>query len=163
MHRKRHVYPLVPKSADWLLPGHFWALPLTDGSYGCGRVIEVPAPEHRVNRMVFLAAVLDWHGAHVPTSESIAGSPCLAQGKAHIRAITRTGGAVLGWRDLGADGIEPWLFRGAWFHPNSSVFRGCTPLRPQTPADADLPVLGAWGYCFAVHVAEARFGLRAKT
>jgi len=115
-----------------------------------------------MNRMIFLAAVLDWRGANEPTSESIERLPCLAQGKAHIRAITRTGGTVLGWRDLDADGIEPWLFRGAELNPNSSVLRGCTPLRPQTPADTDLPVLSAWGYSFAVRIAEARFGLRAK-
>jgi hypothetical protein len=143
---KRPGYPFVPKSANWLIAGQFWALPLSDGTFGCARVVEVPLPENRVSRMEFLAGVLDWHGTASPTPESIAGARCLKQGHAHIRAITRTGGQILGIRDLAADGIEPWLFRGAEFWRNSRVCRGLIPIRPQTPDDDDLPVLSTWGY-----------------
>ncbi len=156
------VYPMKPKSAKWLRPGQFWALPLSDGTFGCGRVIEVPPPTHRINSMCFLAGVLDWHDAEVPTSGSIAGARCLAQGEAHIWAITRTGGTVLGLRDLVADGIKPWLFRGAEYNRNSSVLMGCIPLRQQAPEDIELPVLATWGYRFAVRVIEERFGIASN-
>jgi hypothetical protein len=150
-------YPFVPKSANWLISGQFWALPLSDGTFGCGRVIEVPSAEMRFSRMEFLAGVLDWHSNKMPHSDSIAGSRCLDQGHAHIRAITRSGGKVLGFRDLASDGIEPWLFRGAEFWRNSQVCRGLIPIRAQTPDDNRLPVLSTWGYAVACVIAEARF------
>jgi hypothetical protein len=157
MKEKRLRYPFVPKSANWLIAGQFWSLPLPDGTFGCARVVEVPTPENRVSRMEFLAGVLDWHGTGVPTSELIAGARCLNQGHAHIRAITRTGGEILGIRDLASDGIEPWLFRGAEFWRNSQVSRGLTSIRPQTPDDDDLPVLTTWGYEVPRLIAESRF------
>jgi hypothetical protein len=157
MKRKGVSYPFVPKSANWLIAGQFWALPLSDGTFGCARVIEVPSSENRRSRVEFLAGVLDWHSTELPTADSIAGAPCLRQGHAHVRAITRTGGEILGFRDLAADGIEPWLFRGAEFWRNSQVFRGLTPLRAQTPDDDNLPVLSTWGYNVPCVVAEARF------
>ncbi len=151
------IYPFIPKSANWLLAGHFWALPLSDGTFGCGRVIEVPAAETRTSTMEFLAGVLDWNSTELPTSLSIAQAKCLKQGTAHIRAITRTGGEILGYRDLGEDRIEPWLFRGAEFWKNSQVMRGFSPVRPQTPDDDDLPVLSGWGYKVPCVIGEGRF------
>jgi hypothetical protein len=151
------AYPLVPKSANWLRAGQFWALPLSDGTFGCGRVIEVPPPGVGRSRMEFLAGVLDWHSKRKPTADSIAGARCLDQGGAHLRAITRTGGEILGWRDLALDGIEPWLFRRAQFWLNSNVYKGLVPVRPQTPEDDCLPILSGWGYECARITAEARF------
>jgi hypothetical protein len=107
--------------------------------------------------MEFLAGVLDWHSTTVPTSDSIAGARCLEQGHAHIRAITRTGGEILGFRDLSEDAIEPWVFRGAHFWKNSQVSRGLVPVRPQMPDDNELPVLSTWGYEVPCVIAEARF------
>lgn len=157
MKQKRLTYPLVPKSANWLLAGQFWALPLSDGTFGCARVIEVPPAKTRTSRMEFLAGVLDWHATVLPTSESIVGARCIDQGRAHIRAITRTGGVILGFRDLADDAIEPWLFRGAHFWKNSKVYRGLTRVRPQAPEDNNLPVLSTWGYNVPCVIAEARF------
>ncbi len=157
MKAKRLNYPFVPKSANWLIAGQFWALPLSDGTFGCARVIEVPPAETRMSRMMFLAGVVDWHSSALPTSDSIAGAQCLDQGQAHIRAITRTGGEILGIRQLAADGIEPWLFRGGSFWRNNEVFRGHTPIRLQTLDDNNLPVLSTWGYEVPRVIAEARF------
>ena len=138
------------------MPGQFWALPLSDGSFGCGRVIELEAG----SRVSFLAAVLDWHGDVPPTSEAIAGAKCLDQGGAHIKAITQTGGSILGHRPLELDNIEPWLFRGAQFHANSYVHRGLHPLRQQLATDEALPVLSIWGYLVPVVTAERHFSKR---
>ena len=157
MNTKRFSYPFVPKSANWLIAGQFWALPLRNGTFGCGRVIEVPPAETRTSRVEFLAGVLDWHSTTIPTSDSIAGARCLKQGHAHIRAITRTGGEILGYRNLADDGIKPWLFRGAVFWKNSQVLQGLVPLRSQTPDDNELPVLSTWGYDVPRVIAEGRF------
>lgn len=110
--------------------------------------------------MEFLAGVLDWHSPNEPTCESIEGARCLDQGRAHISSITLTGGAILGQRDLTSDGIEPWLFRGADFHVNSNVYLGLAPVRPQTAADQELPILGTWGCNVVRVIAEARFVTR---
>jgi hypothetical protein len=151
------TYPFVPRSTAALLPGHFWAIPLSDGSFGCGRVIELKAPGTVSARVSFLAAVLDWHADVPPTSDNIAGSQCLDQGQAHLKVITESGGAVLGHRPLELDNIEPWEFRGQMFHVNSYVHKGLRPLRPQQPDDSCLPVLSTWGYHVPLRIAEARF------
>jgi hypothetical protein len=139
------------------MAGQFWAIPLSDGSFGCGRVIELKPRGDVGARVAFLAAVLDWHADQFPTFDAIAGAKCLEQGQAHLKAITETGGSILGHRPLELDGIEPWEFRGAAFHVNSNVHRGMRPLRPQERADNSLPVLRTWGYQVPVLIAEARF------
>lgn len=144
MKQKRLTYPFVPKSVNWLRAGQFWALPLSDGTFGCARVIEVPPVESRRSRVEFLAGVIDWHSNVVPASDLIAGARCLMQARAHIRAITRTGGEILGFRDLSDDGIQPWLFRGAEGWINSFVYQGLAPVREQnarrrrTPGSLDM-------------------------
>jgi hypothetical protein len=108
-------------------------------------------------RVSFLAAVLDWHSAEPPTPEAIALAPCVTQGHVHLKAITETGGSILGYRALDADGIQPWLFRGAHGWQNSNVQLGFIPVRPQQPEDRDLPVFSTWGFDVAARIADARF------
>ena len=99
-------YPFVPKSNRYLEPGQFWALPLSDGRYGCGRVMVVPAfgPKDRVH---FVAGLAGWIGSGLPTEDSIAGAPVLEQAKVHIETIAKTGGSVLGIRPLELDRLVP--------------------------------------------------------
>lgn len=104
---------------------------------------------------------MDWHADVPPTYEAIAGASCLDQGSAHIKAITETGGSILGHRPLELDNIEPWEFRGAEFDKNSIIYRGLHPVRIQQPADRYLPVLRTWGCMFAVEIAEQWF-IKAK-
>lgn len=157
MNPRRVTYPLVPKSAASLIPGQFWSLPLSNGTFGCGRVVQLAPAGMMGARVSFLGAVLDWVAPSPPTSATIAGVPCVSQGHVHIKAITETGGEILGHRSLELDGIEPWLFRGAYGWQNSSVQKGLIPVRPQTSADDELPVFSTWGYGFPVEIAEARF------
>jgi hypothetical protein len=157
MSQKQLQYPFVPKSTASLIPGQFWALPLSDGSFGCGRVIQLKPREMTGARTTFLAAVLDWHSAELPTPESIALAPCLDQGSVHLKAVTETGGVILGFRDLDDDGIQPWIFRGADGWKNSHVQQGFIDIRPQQPEDCSLPLYSAWGFKFAACIAEARF------
>jgi hypothetical protein len=104
------TYPPIPRATAQLRPGQYWSIPLSDGRFGCGRVLRV---EH--GRTWFVGAILDWVGAEPPTSDAIAGSPVLEVGKAHIRLITFGDGAILGERPLSADGIRaPATVDGYW-------------------------------------------------
>ncbi|MBK8814733.1 MAG: hypothetical protein IPN42_04135 [Methylococcaceae bacterium] len=161
---KRYIYPFVPKSTANLLPGQFWALPLSNGLFGCGRVIQLAPSSYFFllgARVSFLAGVLDWVSPLQPTSESISGAKCIAQGQAHIKAITETGGEILGHRNLEFDEIVPWLFRGASYWKNSFVQEGLVCIRPQVPQDEELKLASlfiklAW-YHNLIKIAEERF------
>ena len=106
---------------------------------------------------IVLGLVLDWHSAEPPTPESIALAPCVTQGHVHLKAITETGGSICRYGLLDADGIQPWLFRGAHGWQNSNVQLGFIPVRPQQPEDRDLPVFSTWGFDIAASIADARF------
>ena len=113
------AYPFVPKSNRYLEAGQFWALPLADGRYGCGRVMAVPAfgKKDRVGLVVGLAG---WIGSELPTEATIAGAPVLLQAKAHFETISKTGRSVLGIRPLELDGlvaIDPHDYRVGSVHP----------------------------------------------
>jgi hypothetical protein len=100
------TYPFTPTSNHFLRPGQFWAIPLSDGRYGAGRVTAVPAfgPTDRTGVVV---ALLDWSGDEPPTSDALAGRAALIQAKSRFETISNTGGAVLGLRPLDLDGIVP--------------------------------------------------------
>ena len=91
------AYPFKPKSSAYLEAGQFWAIPLSDGRFACGRVLAVqrePDPYIMVGTRALFAGLLDWVGDRPPDAEAIAGAPLIAQGFAHIKAITTTGGEV---------------------------------------------------------------------
>ena len=67
-------YPFVPKTNAKLLPGQFWSIPLSDGRFGCGRVLTATPEAGYGARTWFTGAVLDWVGDAPPTAESIAGA-----------------------------------------------------------------------------------------
>jgi len=77
-----------------------------------------------------------------PTGDSIAHTGTIEQGVMHIRAITRTGGEVLGHRSLELDGLQP-----ATFVDGNSIQQGFTKLRAWRPQDtARFPALSYWRY-----------------
>lgn len=96
-------YPFRPRSNRWLEPGQFWAIPLADGRFGCGRVMASPASIGP--RMSFVAGLMDWVGDAPPTEADLAARDVVRQGTAHIKTITETGGEVLGCRALQRDGL----------------------------------------------------------
>jgi hypothetical protein len=99
-----HEYPFRPRSNRWLEPGQFWAVPMDGGRFACGRVMRVPADFSP--RVSFDAGLMDWVGSEPPTAHDLAGRAVLLQGGAHIKAITETGGEILGLRPLELDGLE---------------------------------------------------------
>lgn len=100
------AYPFVPRSNRSLRPGQFWAIPLSNGRFACGRVLAVPAfgPKDRVGVVVGL---MDWTGPQPPTGEDLAGRAVLAQASSRFETISNTGGEILGERPLRLDRIVP--------------------------------------------------------
>lgn len=118
-------YPFVPKSNRHLEAGQYWAVPLDDGRFACGRVMAATSAVSP--RMSFIAGLMDWVGPVPPTAESIAGHDVLEQGSAHIKTITQTGGEVLGCRSLDEDRLaadpdpgSTWATRSSLAWPNTT-------------------------------------------
>jgi hypothetical protein len=99
-------YPFVPKTTAHLAPGQIWSIPISDGRFGCGRVLRIDPDRGYGARVLFTGAVLDWIGEEPPTPEAIAGRPALSVGVAHVRAIRENGGEIVGERPLELDPIE---------------------------------------------------------
>src|SRR5712692_9693696 len=108
-------YPFVPKTNANLEPGQFWAVPLPNGRFACGRVLRVDRDREYGARTMFVAGLLNWMGDEPPTAEAIAGARLLEVGHAHVRLIQQDGGAILGHRPLYADElIVPADIRSTW-------------------------------------------------
>ncbi len=104
---KNLIYPFVPKSNAYLRPGHFWQIPLSNGWFACGRVLQIDHNLRYGSRTTILAGLIDWSGDSLPTSIAIAGCKLLEQGEVHIKSISWNNGQILGYRPLEEDGIEP--------------------------------------------------------
>lgn len=158
-------YPFEPKSNARLEPGQFWSIPLSDGRYGCGRVLAIARTADAyvpTNTRAFLAGLLDWVNASPPTAESIAGARVLRQGFVHVLAIQTTGRHVLGSRPLELDGATPLLWVTEFGLQRAWVYEGIRPLRRAEPTDAQLPIMETWGYDFIRLLAERAFVERAS-
>ena len=90
------IVPFRPKSSARLERGHFWAIPLPNGTFGAGCVVGSAFHEGRPRTREFIAGVVAWNGTVQPTSEALFGREVIAHGFAHIKAITESGGVVLG-------------------------------------------------------------------
>jgi len=156
-------YPFEPRSIAQLLAGQFWAVPLSDGRYACGRVLHVPRkadpePSLYLNTRIFLAGLMDWSGSGPPTSEAIAGCGILAQGRMHVAAISDTPSVILGRRDLELDGLTG--LREVSHRGGGTVWlcQGGQRLRPATADECrTLPVMSVWGRRVMQVLAETRF------
>lgn len=157
----RPPYPFEPRSNAHLEPGQFWGIPLSNGRWACGRVLAVRSDSGAYfpgNTRMFLAGLMDWVGERPPTAEAIAGHELIEQGWAHVRAIQRNGGQVLGERPLEMDGIRG--LRKVTHRVGGTVmlYEGAVPLRPASREEAaTLPVLETWGFGFIAKLAERRF------
>lgn len=153
------AYPFIPKSAVTLKPGQFWGVPLSEGGFGCGRVIQAAATYKGASRVIFYGALLDWFGSVPPNEDSIAGAACLAQGKIHIKSIKIYGTEILGLRPLELDNITPALVISGLGDPDAGdwVMEGHELLRRSHLGDKDLPSQSIWGYGYIRALAEAKF------
>ena len=147
------IFPFSPKSNVKLCPGDFWALPLQDGSYACGLVLQLPPAGVSGAKVSFLGGLLNWHSADKPTLENITGSKLIEQGVMHVLAIQQGGGMILGNIALEANAIEPLeCIRG------NVIQKGYTSVRPWQREDNDyLPLFSYWGYDVISLIAHKHF------
>lgn len=151
-------YPIKPKTNKDLVPGQFWAIPLSSDRYACGRVIELPSKKGIGSRTMFLAGLMDWHGPKPPISEDLIGCQTLLQGAAHLMTIHETGleGKISGYRSLELDGIRPEYFRSQQF--GGMLMKGLNELRPIKKDEEDKYVVySTWGYTVIKDLAESYF------
>ena len=154
---KEPAYPFVPKTTAHLRPGHFWQIPLSNGQFACGRVLQVPTDRRYGNRTTILAGLMDWSGSSLPTSEAIAGRAILDQGNAHVATISWNGGQVLGHRPLEADDLQP-LQQLSDMSPEATLMLGFVELRRSTSNErATLTVFSTWGLEVIRVAAERNF------
>jgi hypothetical protein len=155
----RPDYPFVPKSTAYIEPGHFWSIPLNEGGYGCGRVIQLWIKDGKRDSRALLAGLMDWFGEEPPTAGALVGCGVIEQGHVHIKTIGVNGGEIQGFRDLALDGIEPQLFLDSM--AATYVQRGFDWLRPfDRRDDAELPVFTTWGFDVIKILAEKHLGGR---
>jgi hypothetical protein len=150
---RRHMqYPIVPKSTKDLLPGQFWSIPLADGRFGCGRVLQLNGDQIPTPMRSFLGGLHHWVSSSPPDVSSPLGCDFVAFGIMHIKAITKTGGFVLGQRSLESDKIEiPLLLHG------TDIVRGAQSLRPAQPDEIrQLLRLGYWGFDYIQTLANEK-------
>ncbi len=137
-------YPFEPKSSTKLIPGDFWSIPLKNGSFGCGVVIEHLPNDKLGAKVGFLGGLLHWQGQYPPQVHDLSNSKFIAQGVMHIRAIKNSSKLIIGNTAECGLIIEPWLFING-----SIIQKGFTPIRNWTKEDnATIPTLGYWGYDF---------------
>jgi hypothetical protein len=153
-------YPFEPRSIAHLRAGQFWAVPLSNGRFGCGRVLHVPDPSDPepglyLNTRVFLAGLMDWSGDEPPAAGTIAGHQMLAQGRAHVATVKDTGGQILGQRDLESDGLCGLLQVSHRGGGTVWLYQGGTRLRAASAQERQaLPVMPVWGRRYITALAE---------
>ena len=146
-------YPFTPKSTAQLRPGQFWAVPLSDGRFACGRVLQLGGSEVPTKSRAFFGGLHAWVGTHEPNAAAIEGASFLDFGAMHIRAITELGGQVLGEAPLN-DFRMPSLL-SAMGGPDAMLLCGADALRKAKREEwGTLPVLGYWGYGHIKETAE---------
>ncbi len=148
-------YPFIPKSTAQLSPGQFWAVPLSDGRFACGRVLQLGGSEIPTKSRGFFGGLHAWVGAVEPDAGAIAAAPFLGFGAMHIRAITELGGKVLGEAPL--QNFQMPTLLSAMGGPDTVLLSGADALRKAKRTEwGSLPVLGYWGYDHIREIAEHR-------
>ncbi|TVV42250.1 hypothetical protein [Thalassolituus sp. C2-1] len=102
------VYPFIPTKASEINEGDFYYIPLSNGYFACGRLLEIEKKGGRKTKRV-LVGLHDWSGCDYPRKEDIHGCGIIEQGVIHINSIGHVGGEVVGQKPLNEDGLRPKL------------------------------------------------------
>jgi hypothetical protein len=155
---KKEKYPFVPKSTSYMMEGQFWDIPLSNGKYACGRVLQFDTSTGKKNSRTFLAGLMNWVGENLPTFDAIAGAKLLEQGAVHVRTIEFIGGAVRGLRQLELDNITPLLELSHMPLNDCWLMRGFDRLRLATLEERkSLYIHSTWGLGVIKILAETYF------
>jgi hypothetical protein len=120
------AYPFVPKSTRSLKRGQFWSLPLGNAGFGAACVVGSLLQQGKRSQRTFIAGVINWVGPTPPTAHELRGCQVVEFAFAHIKAITESGGCVLGEAEIQLD---------------------------QAPQAAEALSLPTWGFHFPVGIA----------
>jgi hypothetical protein len=145
----RTEYPFEPKSMASLSAGDFWSIPLSNGSYACGMVLQKAPNGTPGARVRFCGVLLDWNGRATPDAPDVANRRILAQAYMHILAISRFG-QVLGNLD---SRVRPSPI--LWHDGGQHILRGYDVVRRWSIADQGIvPALEFWGWDIIKEKAE---------
>ncbi|WP_444944727.1 Imm26 family immunity protein [Microbulbifer sp. ZKSA006] len=100
------MYPHIPKKASEVKEGDFYYIPLSNGWFACGRLLEIKKKSGRKTKSI-LVGLHDWTAARHPTAEDIHNCPIIEQGVMHINSIGHVGGEVIGFKPLIDDNLKP--------------------------------------------------------
>jgi hypothetical protein len=140
-------YPFIPRSTAYLESGQFWSIPMSNGRFACGRVLQLRVRDGKRDRRELLAGLLEWAGDNPPSFLSIAGARVLTEGAVHVKTIGQNGGAVLGYRPLELDALEPGLSIEHWSGSTFALLKGFEVMRTATLEERlSLPTFSTWGY-----------------
>ncbi len=151
-------YPFVPKSTSYLEPGQFWAVPLSNGKFACGVVLQLMYVEGKLYRSAFLAGLLNWSGSNLPSENDIKDNEIIEHGQAHIKIIGGHGGEILGkvnWED---SKLQIPLTLSESPGRNCRLQRGYEILnKASSSQQKTLEVFEAWGFRIICLLAEKHF------
>jgi hypothetical protein len=148
-------YPFTPKSTASMIEGQIISIPLSNGTYACGRVLEI----RKGSRTAFLVALMDWNSPNSPDSNTITNSKILKHGQVHIKAIIESGSEIVGHRELALDEIEIPLTLDSSPDTKCLLRQGFTTLGyASTEQRKTLKVFSTWGYSVLKNTAEHNYG-----
>jgi hypothetical protein len=155
---RKEIYPFIPKSTAYMIEGQFWDIPLSNGQYACGRVLQFDYSTCKKNPKSFLAGLLDWIGENPPSFNTIFGAKLLEQGRAHIKTIQSNNGLIRGHRPLELDNLTPILELSHMPVNDCRLMRGFESLRLATIEERkSLYIGGTWGLGTISVLAECYF------
>jgi Immunity protein 26 len=102
------MYPSIPTKASEIKEGEFYYIPLSNGNFACGRILQIEIKSGRKTKSI-LVGLHDWTGQNHPTKEDIHMCPILEQGVIHLSSINHVGGMIIGYKALGEDNLKPLL------------------------------------------------------
>ena len=147
-------YPFIPKSTASMKEGQIISIPLSNGTYACGRVLQVQSG----SRTAFLVSLMDWNSPSPPNSNTISNSNILNHGQVHIKSIIESGSEIVGHRELALDEIEIPLTLDSSPDTKCLLRQGFTTLGYASAEQRkNLKVFSTWGYSVLKNLAERTY------
>jgi len=135
--------------------GQFWPIPLSDGGFACGIVLDIVAGSRRA----FLAGLLEWRGYEEPSPKNVADSQVIEQGEGHIKMIKEGYGQIVGVLPPEIKPPLPLLWVEHLRGKEWGLYRGLDLIEVIDAKQARAhPIKRTWGYNLINLLAERRLG-----
>lgn len=152
-------YPFVPKSTSYLEEGQIISIPLSNGKFACGRVLELKYEGTKRDTRQFIVGLMAWCDKEPPNSETISGSTILDHGQVHIKTIKECDSQIVGYRNLADDRIQVPLSLDQSPGKNCRLRRGYSLLGLASENEqTKLEVFSTWGFKVLKIKAEKHYG-----